>query len=80
MLRLIANVIYVLSILAVLIYATTGSGLFGRQAEAANYALSSKALSSFMNLGERYFQAHPLYQPAIPPPPQPPQTEPVDKR
>lgn len=68
MLRLVARVIYVLPIVAVGLYATTGVGLLGPQAMAANRALSSKVLNSFMNLGERYFQAHPIYQPSLPPP------------
>ena len=68
MLRLVTRIIYVLPIATVGLYATTGVGLLGPQAMAANHILTTKALNSFMNLGEQYFQAHPIYQPSIPAP------------
>ena len=66
--RLTAKIVHASSIIALVLYATSGAGLLGRQAAAANHALSDKALNRFMNVGERYFQVHPLYQPSIPPP------------
>jgi len=46
------------------LYVTTGVGLFGPRALAANHALATKALNGLMNMGERYVQTHPITAPS----------------
>ena len=57
---------------AVVLYVTTGVGLFGPRALAANHALATQALTSFEGMVEGYVQTHPMTPPLPAAPPQSP--------
>ncbi len=69
MLRLAAKIVYRLPAAALVLYATTGVGILGPKALEANHALTARALNGFTNMGERYFEAHPII-PTVPLPAQ----------
>jgi hypothetical protein len=63
-----ARILVVTVYVALALYVTTGVGMFGPRALAINHALADRAFNGFTNIGERYFQTHPI--PAVPIPAQ----------
>jgi len=65
MIRYVARTIVVTVYATLGLYVLTGVGLLGQRALDTNHTLVNKGINALMNSSERYFQAHPIYPPAV---------------